>query len=61
MSAITSITSNARCYYEANIRKMGTGYASTINGMSNPLRIKAAGTVATVNNVHYGQVIDTFA
>lgn len=61
MSAIANVTSTARMYYEANIRKVATGYASTINGMSNPLRINGTGTVVNVNNVSYGHVIDTFA
>jgi hypothetical protein len=61
MSAIQGISNNARMYYEANIRKTAPGYAATINGLSNPIRVRSAGTVAQVNNVSYRHVIDTFA
>jgi hypothetical protein len=61
MSASQGIT-NARTVFESSIRKMGPGYAATINGVSNPIRInQSVQAGGGVDNVRYRHVIDTWA
>jgi hypothetical protein len=62
MSA-TAAVSNARMHFEQTIRKMGPGYAATINGISNPIRVQQAvqNVAPTETSVRYRHVIDTWA
>ncbi|MBC7541739.1 MAG: hypothetical protein H7338_03320 [Candidatus Sericytochromatia bacterium] len=66
MSAIPA-TTNARTTFESSVRRMGPGYAATINGISNPIRIIASAArqgeqlEPAATQSHYGHVIDTRA